>query len=251
MIYAVMCVRNEEYYLPTFIEHIKKYVDGFIVLDDGSTDKTMEILEGEPKVVKIIREPVTNKLDWDEAENRKKLLNETYNVSTEKDNTWVLCCDPDERFEERFLKKLKEFCNKEERKVYGVHFRELHNNKKYYRCDGIWDKKLKYILFPLQEKMNFDEIYNNRHHINWFYSEVAEKCEMTDYNLYHLKMLKKEDRKKRAELYNKLDPNKKMQPFGYDYLYDNKDMKLQKISCFKKYNYSLVPDDLKRIKNGE
>ena len=38
-----MCVRNEEYYLPTFLSHIRRYVDGFVVLDDGSTDNSGKI----------------------------------------------------------------------------------------------------------------------------------------------------------------------------------------------------------------
>ena len=72
-----------------------------------------------------------------------------------------------------------------------------------------------------------------------------KKKNMTKYNLYHLKMLKVEERKKRAELYNKLDPDKKMQPIGYDYLFDNEGMKLKKIGFLSKYDYSLIPEDLK------
>ena len=68
MLIAIMCVRNEEYHLPTFLDHIRDYVDGFVVLDDGSTDNTIKILENEPKMLKIIKNKVTNKLDWDEAE---------------------------------------------------------------------------------------------------------------------------------------------------------------------------------------
>ena len=245
MLLAIMCVRNEEYYLPTFLEHIRDYVDGFVVLDDGSTDHTIEILEKEPKVLKIIKNKVTNKIDWDEADNRKKLLRESYKVSPDKDNTWVICCDPDERFETRFLRKMKKVCKPDVFKVYGVHFREVHDNYKTYRVDGIWNDKYKYILFPLKKQMTFDEIYKQRHHINWFYDDIKDCLEMTKYNLYHLKMLKKEDRIKRAKLYDQLDPDKKMQAIGYDYLYDETNMVLKKIKFIQKYEYSLIPEDMK------
>lgn len=52
MLYAVMCVRNEEYHLQSFLNHLRKYVDGFIDLDDGSSDKTLDILKNEPKMIK-------------------------------------------------------------------------------------------------------------------------------------------------------------------------------------------------------
>lgn len=133
MLLAVSVVKNEEYYLPSFINHIKDYVDGFVFLDDGSTDKTIQILENEPKTLKVIKNPVTYSKDYDEAGNRKKLLRETYNISSDKENTWVICCDPDERFELRFLKKMKSFCTKGNNTLYGLHFRELYTNLKLYR----------------------------------------------------------------------------------------------------------------------
>ena len=36
---------NEEKYLPGFFKHLREYVDGFIVLDDCSTDDTAEVLK--------------------------------------------------------------------------------------------------------------------------------------------------------------------------------------------------------------
>ena len=248
MLIAVMCIRNEERHLPTFLKHIRNYVDGFVVLDDGSTDNSIKIVNNEPKLLKLIKRPVTNKVNWDEDKNRIRLLKETYKVSPDKDNTWVICCDPDERFEIGFLKRMKEYCDRGDFKVYGLHFREIHNDKKHYRCDGIWNNKTKFILFPLKKDMNFDQVYVNKHHINWFYNDLMDKCELTDYNLYHLKMLKKAERIKRMELYNAIDPDKKMQAIGYDYLVDEKDMELQRIPFRKRYDYRLLPIHLKKKK---
>ena len=124
-VYAVMCIRNEEYYLKGFLEHIRNYVDGIVALDDGSSDNTIDILEKEPKVIKIIKNPVTNVRDWDEPNNRKRVLNEARKLGAD----WALCCDPDERFEIRFLKKISKIINGD-RMCYGVHFRGLYGSKK-------------------------------------------------------------------------------------------------------------------------
>ena len=251
MIYAVMCVRNESYHLPKFLDHIRDYVDGFVVLDDGSTDETISLLEKEEKLVKIIKSPVRDGIEYDERGNRQKVLRATYEASPDKNNTWVLCCDPDERFEINFLKNIKKLCVPEKKVAYSFHFRELHDDIKHYRCDGIWDKKIKIILFPLSHDMDFDSVMPHQYHTPWGYKEILNHIENTAYNLYHLKMIKKSERTKRANLYNSLDPDKIIQPIGYDYLDDDKDMKLKKVSFFKKYDYSLLPEDLKLVRGGK
>lgn len=132
--------------------------------------------------------------------------------------------------------------------MYGVHVREMHEDKKHYRCDGIWNNKSKYVLFPLDYEMDFETTYTQRHHIHWMYGQIMNNLCMTDYNLYHLKMIKKENRVKRAKLYNELDPDKKLQPIGYDYLYDDTGMELKKIPFSKRYDYTQIPRDLKKLK---
>jgi len=236
MILAVLCVRNESEHLPTFLRHLRRYIDGFVVLDDGSTDSTIHILEKEKKVKCIIRKKVTNQLDWDEPENRKEVIRKAYELGA----NWILCCDPDERFEKRFLKRIKKIISANDFTCYGVHFRELYNGIKQYRTDGVWDTKTKFILFPLQEQMSFDN-YCRRHHIPWEYKEIENNKHLLDYNLYHLKMVDIEDRKNRAALYNALDPNKEMQAIGYDYLFDDTNLKIEKINLKNRYDYKCLP----------
>ena len=84
--------------------------------------------------------------------------------------------------------------------------------------------------------------YHQEHHIPWHYQELNGKELLLNYNLYHLKMIKQSDREARAALYNKLDPDKKMQPIGYDYLTDESNLKLIKIPKSASYDLSTIPE---------
>ena len=238
---AIMCVKNESYYLPGFLKHIEPYVDHIIALDDGSTDNTVEILNSCSKTVEVIHSNYHQGMDWPERDNRLRLINRAYELGAD----WVLCCDPDERFELKFLRNLRKIISKE-RKCYSVHIRELWGNYKQYRCDGIWNNKKKDLLFPLSDNMTYD--YESNHHIPWRYRELNDKLELLDYNLYHCKMIKEENRIKRRDLYNTLDPELKMQPIGYDYLTLTDNIQLKKIPFSKRYNYRTIPEDLLKFK---
>ncbi len=233
---CVMCIRNESKNLPGCIKHLEKYVDKFVVFDDDSTDNSVEILNSFPKVAEVITEKQKGKHYWGERHNRETVLRKALEISSVK-NPYVLCVDPDERFEIRFLKKLRTIIDENYGKAINIHFRECWDDIKQYRVDGIWGKKNKTLLFPLQKQMTFN--YENEYHIPWHYREITDIIYM-DYNLYHLNMVKKEDREKRKKLYNKLDPNKKFQPIGYDYLTDERGIILEKIKYKKRYDYRTV-----------
>ena len=146
-IIAVIAVQNEEKYLPGFFDHIRNYVDGFVVLDDGSTDNTLAIIKRENKVCKLFVNQPHGPEGWDEKGNRVRMLQEA-----QKHGDVVLCCDADERFELNFLHNLRNIsfdalCRKN--KIFGLHIREIWDSPLQYRCDGVWDTKLKYILFAL------------------------------------------------------------------------------------------------------
>lgn len=229
---AIMCIKNEEKYLQGFLDHIRNYVDYVIALDDGSTDNTINILENDSLVKKIIKKEYHESEDWNELANRIEILTEAKNMKAD----FVLCCDPDERFEENFLKQIKVLVKNNN--LYGVYFRELWDSNMQYRIDGIWGQKAKYILFPLSEQMDFS--YDRNHHIPWHYKEIENKKILLDYNLYHFKMVDKKEREKRKNLYNKIDPNKEMQAIGYDYLTDEENINLVKIPTEKMYDKTTI-----------
>ena len=91
-------IRNEALILPDTLDYLGKRVDAIIAYDDASTDRTLEILGGHPKVAVI----VANR-SWEAdiearriAEGRHRgLLLQTAREHLRFD--WMLCFDPDER----------------------------------------------------------------------------------------------------------------------------------------------------------
>lgn len=236
---AVMCVRNEARYLPGFLRHIERYVDSICAVDDGSVDSTKDMLRANRKVEAILENPIRTGKTYDERGNREKAIGLAY----DKGADWVLCCDPDERFERRFLKELRHIVEGDQKKLYALHFREL-GGARHFRVDGIWGEKMKCILFPLAEKMSFQ--FPFQYHTPWHYRELDDSRETLPFNLYHLKMIAAEERAKRAALYNELDPNLEIQPIGYDYLVDESGLRLSKIRFRERYDYRTLPKDLLR-----
>jgi hypothetical protein len=91
-------VRNEALILRDTLDYVGKHVDAIVAYDDASTDQTLEILGGHPKVALI----VANQL-WEadiearrNAEGRHRgLLLQTAREQLQFD--WIFCFDADER----------------------------------------------------------------------------------------------------------------------------------------------------------
>jgi hypothetical protein len=91
-------LRNEALILRDTLDYVSKYADAIIAYDDASTDRTLEILRGHPKVALV----VTNG-SWEEdikarriAEGRHRgLLLQIARAQLQFD--WMFCFDADER----------------------------------------------------------------------------------------------------------------------------------------------------------
>src|SRR3954464_140901 len=98
LLIGITRVRNEALILRDTLDYVGKHVDAIVAYDDASTDRTLEILSGHPKVALII----ANR-SWEAdiearriAEGRHRGL--LLQIAREHFQfEWMFCFDPDER----------------------------------------------------------------------------------------------------------------------------------------------------------
>ena len=112
-----MIVKNEEEYLPQCLESVKSMVDEMVIVDTGSTDRTVEIAESFG--AKILHHPWNN----DFAEARNVSLRHAACA-------WILVLDADEMIEERDLAGLRNVCGSGKFKAYSIVTRNYNNDSK-------------------------------------------------------------------------------------------------------------------------
>lgn len=202
---AVYAFRYDAALIPDLKKNIGHFVDGFIEHDDRNRNEKW----------------------YHEGKVRKSLIEKAREAGAD----WILCIDPDERFEFSAGKKIRKLIETNEKVVYSFNFRELWTPFKY-REDGVWDKKRKAILFPLLDGQTF---MNLPVHSQWHPQNSDYQIINLDINLYHLKNIDPDNREARKKLYNSLDPNREIQKIGYDYIADESGLKLRRIPIRRLY----------------
>ena len=93
VIHVYTILRNEEYILPYFLRHYETFADKIFVIDDHSTDKTVEIAKECSKVV-------VSTFDYPESENYDDYFSECFTKKYKEESRgiadWVIRVDADE-----------------------------------------------------------------------------------------------------------------------------------------------------------
>ncbi len=225
---ALIQARDEERFLPGWLENIAPGVDGIIALDDGSRDRTPDILRAHPKVVEVLQNPPG--APWDERANQVALVR----ASRRHGASWLLCIDADERLERSFGARVRPLVADAEREGIAVlrfQLRELWGDRGHYRVDGPWRDKTRHRLFrndPTHRRFDPRPL-----HRFWMPLELVGQLTTASrdagLNLYHLRMIAAHDRAERVEKYEALDPEHLYQKVGYQYLNDERGLALEAV----------------------
>jgi glycosyltransferase involved in cell wall biosynthesis len=231
-IFGLISVRNEERYLPGFLYHLAPYVNAIVALDDCSTDGTADILRSESKVISVLQERRLSPAHAHEASNRHRLIMEAARLGA----NWVLCADADERFEERFLRRVRAEArsgNKHNKPVRLFQLVNLWNSRDHYRADGLCQPRWSARMFRLPPRITRR---SPGMHQPWFPPEMqhSPRANMRA-NLYHLRMIDRRDREARFEKFRSVDPDNRDQAIGYGHLVDETGLTLKRIPLGRGY----------------
>lgn len=199
-----MVVKNEaDKYLKEVLLSAKEYIDDAVIIDDASTDNTVEVcqetLKGIPlTIVKNQVSKFSNEINL-----RKQQWEETLKVNPE----WIVFLDADQIFESKAKDHIKQLTNQNH---YDVLYFRLFDfwNSDHYREDTYWKAHLIYRPFMIKYKTDFHYIWR----------EIAQHCGSFPYNITslpgfasdlrikHMGWAKPEDRLSKYERYMTLDP---------------------------------------------
>jgi glycosyltransferase involved in cell wall biosynthesis len=134
-------VKNGEPWAEECLASLSRFVDAIVILDDGSTDNTVQICRSFGKVQHLLRWP---KSFFHEGIDRNVVL--AMAKDTEPD--WIVIVDIDEVFEDRIVDVIDGMMSQDQYVAWG--FRMLHfwRGKSHFRMDGTWGNETRHHIHP-------------------------------------------------------------------------------------------------------
>jgi glycosyltransferase involved in cell wall biosynthesis len=212
-----MVVRNEANgYLRRVLESARKYINDAVIIDDASSDETVQICKEVLRDIPLHLVQNTESKFANEVELRRQQWEETVKVNPE----WILNLDADEIFEKKFADQVRDLLIENEVDVYTFRLYDMWDEW-FYRDDIYWCAHKAYSPFLIRYKPGIEYHWRNTpQHCGRFPLTAVEfpRQKQSDLRLMHYGWATLERRKAKAERYARLDPEAK---YGWKAQYES------------------------------
>ena len=200
-----MIVKNEEgRYLEQMLNSLKGHIDEAVIIDDGSSDNTVQMCREILKDVPLHMIQNEQSMFSSEVKLRQKQWDET--IKTNPD--WILNLDADEILEDVFWNKAQELINDRSYDCYCFRLYDMWNEA-YYREDEYWNAQSIYRPFLMRYQPDFNYNWNETpQHCGRFPMNTFSLPRATsEFRVKHFGWATQQDRAEKYERYQLLDPD--------------------------------------------
>ena len=208
---CLLPARNAEQDLPGYLECVARFADTVVALDDGSTDRTAQLLGESPLVATVLQNPVRHGYaGWDDAANRNRLLEEAAGV----DPDWILFLDADERIAPDDGEALRELVERDAVPglAYGFRVHRMIGDPDHYDAAALWV----YRLFAHRPGLRLAD--RRLHGVPVPADIPRSRWVRTTIRIKHLAAVDERRRRERFSKYAESDPAAAYQEAGYEHL---------------------------------
>jgi GT2 family glycosyltransferase len=210
---AMLRVKNEARWIRKVILSIKPLCNaGIFVMDDGSTDGTRLICEFAG--AHVMSSPFAGQ-PLDEARDKNHLMTHVVGAANPD---WILCIDGDEELAAGGVEKLQEILRDTSHETVSLKIEYLWNSADQWRTDGVYGQMYRHSIFRPRPEFQFKSFYaitgcqthSGLHVSNAPYQQsMMDKggLKLDDVVLLHYGYMHAEDRLRKYEWYNSIDPN--------------------------------------------
>lgn len=206
---GLLRVKNESRWIAKVLESLKPVCDHVFILDDHSTDNTVEICQSFGSFVTGFNSAFEN---LDEARDKTFLLHQALEHKPE----WALMVDGDEVLEPGAAAKLQRLFDRPGFACYSVQIIYLWNGENSMRVDGVYGRFYRPSLFKINPAMsNWKRTATpgNLHCTSLPDGMRAETIGTSDIKLLHYGYIDQEIRRRKYDWYNSIDPHNKTEDF--------------------------------------